>query len=339
MVRLHSLSCSSWTLCLTLVLTPLACADRACVQFDVAHTVAAQEVSTEQFLADNPDEKLIRIRIPVSSLVRLSSEESLLQYLYVVSGQLTKPFQIVDYAPKTQLATDVDGLITTEQGEDQSASIGINALAPHGFPIKSDASAKLSEGSRSTQRMKILPPKHLLSASGTMHRGASAYFKLKPSTQTTLEGTKTFEIVVRVRSNWRAGLLYVNCAAFGKPRGSGLVASDSLVCGQHGFVVGAHLAGDETAKLSVEKLAATQRQLTILASQQIETIEKRRFPSIGHKIGAALSVVKPRIPDSWLNELLTSGDFHSFERHLPRNIREAATTYREARSQVLAFAG
>ena len=310
-----------------------------CVRFDVANTVAAVDVSTPEFLASHPNEKLIRIRMPISSLVQLESEGSLLQYLYLISGTTANSFQIVDYAPKTTLATDVSGLISSEQSDDESTSIGVNALAPRDFPIKADASAKHSAGTHVSNRMEKLPPKQLVSASGTMHRGLSAYFKLKPSTQTTLEGDKTFEITVQVKRNWRASMMHVNCAAFAKPRSGGFSDKANVVCGQRAFVVGVHIAGDEEAKQSVEQLASTQHQLRQLASQHAELIEEKRYPSIGHKLGAALSLVKPRIPDAWLNELLTSGDFHPFERHLPIPIREAATSYRQARTQVIRFAG
>jgi len=306
-------------------------ADDFCVQFDVAQSISAEDASTTEFLADHPNEKQIRIRIPISALFH-ADQDPQLQFLYLVSGPTTSPFQIVDYAPRTILTTDVKGLISTEQAEDTATSIGINALAPPELHLKADATANHSAGSRNSQRMEVLPPKQLLSASGTMHRGVSAYFKLKPSTQTTLEGSKTFEVVARVPKEWRASLLYVNCAAFGKSK-------VKTICGQRGFVVGVHLAGDEAARRSVEQLASTQQQLELLARKHAKFIEEQRFPSMGHRLGGALSVVKPKIPNRWLNQLLTSDDFHSFERHLPQTIRAAATNYRQARAEVISFAG
>lgn len=309
-----------------------------CVQFDVAHTVAAQDVTTPEFQTNYPDEKLIRIQLPISSLIRMETEASLLQYLYVISGTTSHAFQVVDYAPRTTLMTDVNGLISTESSDDQSTTIGISAFSPHEFPVKTDATAKHSTGTRAAERMERLPPKQLLSASGTMHRGLSAYFKLKPSTQTTLEGDKMFEVTARVRQGWRASLLHVTCAAFAKARGGFSDASD-VVCGQRAFIVGVYSAGDVMAKQSVERLASTQYQLRQLAKKHEQTIAENRYPSFGHKLGAAFSMVKPKIPDQWLQELLTSEDFHSFERHLPRPIRTAATEYRQARTQVIRFAG
>lgn len=310
---------------------------RPCVQFDVAQTIAAVDVSTPEFLHTHPSEKLIRVRLPISSLVRLGREDSLLQYLYVVSGTGSTVFQVVDYAPRTTLGSDVSGDISIEESSGSSGNFGLKALAPLSFPVKADATAAINTSSSEAKRMSKLPPLELVAASGTLQRGTAVYFKLKPTTQTTLEGDKAFEIVARVPYNWRAGLLQVNCAAFAKVRGPS--TNENLVCGQNRFVVGAYSAGDEVAKQMVRKLSETQYQLKQLAITHAGEIADERFPSIGHKLGAALSLVKPRIPDRWLDQLLLSNDFRGFEKHLPRSIRMAATEYREARKQVIGFAG
>ena len=170
-----------------------------------------------------------------------------------------------------------------------------------------------------------------------MHRSTAAYFKLRPSSQTTLEGDKVFEVTVSVPYNWRAGLLQVHCVAF--TRAKSAAKKGEKVCGENRFVVGVYMSGDEVAKRSVSELATKQQQLQSLAVEHADTIADRRFPTIGHKLGAALSVTKPKIPEQWLEQLLLSSDFHDFERHLPRKLRSAANQYREARKQVIRFAG
>lgn len=333
MVRQHLLP---YLLLAVVALPASTLADQPCVRFDVPPMVDAVDVSTPAFLTANPAEKLVRIRIPISSLVRLDSEGSLLQYLYLVNGPGSTPFQIVDYAPKTATATDIAGPIVEEQTEGESSNIGFKAFTPQDFPLKADATAGHSSNNSISRRLERLPPQELLAASGTLHRGSSAYFKLKPSTQTTLEGSKQFEVVARVPYSWRAGLVKITCAAFSKRRGGD---DRNAVCGRSEFVVGIYMAGDEAAKQSVWRLAETQQQLRSLAMSHAQSIKDRRFPSLGHKIGAALSVVEPKIPDHWLDKVLSSQDYHAFERHLPRPIRSATTEYREARQQVNAFAG
>ena len=306
------------------------------VRFDVAQTTHASDVSDAEFLAANPGAKLVHIRLPISSLVDLRDETSLVQYLYFISGPASSSFQIVDYAPKTTLASDVAGPISVEQKSGDATNIGINAEVPHDA-LKANASATRNHSSSNSQRLQQLPPKYLLSASGTMHRGTAAYFKLRPSSQTTLEGDKVFEVTASVPYNWRAGLLHIHCVASNRTKS---VTHDSdSVCGENRFVVGVYMSGDEVAKQSVSELAAKQQQLQSLAAEHAEVIADRRFPTIGHKLGAALSVTKPKIPDQWLEQLLLSNEFHDFERHLPRTVRSAANQYREARKHVFRFAG
>jgi len=306
------------------------------VRFDVVQATHASDVSDAEFLAANPDAKLIHLRLPISSLVQLPDERSLVQYLYFISGPATTSFQIVDYAPKTTLASDVAGPISVEQNSGDSTNIGIKADVPHDV-LKANASASRNHSTSNSHRLQQLPPKYLLSASGTMRRGTAAFFKLRPSSQTTLEGDKVFEITASVPYNWRAGLLHIHCVASTRKKSVG--KESESVCGENRFVVGAYMSGDEAAKQSVSELVAKQQQLQSLAAKHAEVIADRRFPTIGHKLGAALSVTKPKIPEQWLDQLLLSNEFHDFERHLPRKLRSAANQYREARKQVFRFAG
>ena len=311
-----------------------------CVSFDIAPIVAAQDVSTDDFLRSNPDEKLVRIRIPVSSLVSLRSEKSLVQYLVIISS-LDGPsdFQIVDFSPKTELASDVEGTVKVERTEGSTGSLGVNAFALRELPVKGEATAAVSKKLTNATRVEQLPRLELVSASGTMDRGRSVYFKIKPSSQSTLEGDKVYEIVARVPYGWRADTLQVRCSAFSHPPRAKQQVSNVSVCVTDRFVVGVYVSGDEAAKQSVRRLATTQSHLKTLAFRHADAIEDETYPTWGHRLGAAFSLVKPRIPAHWLDQLITSHDYHSFERHLPRQVRSAATEYREARKHVDQFAG
>jgi hypothetical protein len=173
-----------------------------------------------------------------------------------------------------------------------------------------------------------------------MHRGAAVYFKLRPSTQTSLEGDKMFEIVARVPRSWRGGLAHIHCAAYGEPRGVKLSrGEEDLVCGTREFLVGIYLDGDDEARESVWNFAQSQQQLRKLAVTQAGRIDDERFPTWGHKLGAAFSLVEPRIPRQWLQEVLATPQLPEFSRHLPQNVRVAAARYDEARRLVRDLAG
>ena len=310
-----------------------------CVRFDVAEVVACQDVTPGGYSATNIGEKLIKARFPISSLIRLGREDSLIQYLYIIASS-SRPFQIVDYSPHTELKTDVTGHLSVETRRGKRTNLGIKAALPRESPVQSDAAANFSSTATDSVRFEKLPPRQILSASGTMQRGAALYFKLKPSTQTSLEGDKTFEIIARVPSDWRGGLMHVHCAAYGQARGISTLRDEAdLVCGRRAFIVGIYLEGDAEAKAAVWAFAQTQRHLRQLAVSQAGKIDKERFPSLGHKLGGAFSLVEPRIPERWLDRVLATPQLPEFSRHLPREVRVAATRYDEARRAVTRLAG
>ena len=324
---------------LAILALPVLAWSAPCVQFDVPQTLPARDATTAEFSQRNPDLRLIELRFPISSLVRLGSEDVLLEYLHLISPT-AGAFQVVDYAPRTTLQSQVKGSVSVETKRGSSSNLGIQAVTPQDFPVKGDASAAIGSNSSDAWRYQLTAPKQLIAASGTMQRGTSAYFKIKPSSQTTLEGDREFEIVAQVPSTWRGGLLRVQCLAFAKPRGVAPTRNQSeMVCGTRTFLVGAYLQGDRDARESVRKLAESQRQLVSLAAARADTIQSKRFPTLGHKIGAAFSMVQPRIPNQWLDRVLDDTTLPEFSKHLPQDVRRAVSQYDIARRAVFKLAG
>ncbi len=129
--------------------------------------------------------------------------------------------------------------------------------------------------------------------------------------------------------------MHVHCAAYGQSRGiSPLRGEADLVCGRRAFIVGIYLEVDAEAKAAVWDFAQTQRHLRRLAVSQAGKIDEERFPSLGHKLGGAFSLVEPRIPERWLDRVLVTPQLPRFSRHLPREVRVAANRYDEARRAV-----
>ena len=134
--------------------------------------------------------------------------------------------------------------------------------------------------------------------------------------------------------------MHVHCAAYGQARGIGTLRDEAdLVCGRRKFIVGIYLEGDVEAKGAVWDFAQTQRHLRQLAASQADKIDEERFPSLGHKLGGVFSLVEPRIPQRWLDRVLATPQLPEFSRHLPREVRFAATRYDEARHAVSRLAG
>ena len=146
--------------------------------------------------------------------------------------------------------------------------------------------------------------------------------------------------MARVPAEWRGGLIHIHCAAYGQGRGITRSQSESdLVCGMRKFVVGIYLEGDAEAKGTVWDFARSQQQLRHLAVTQANEIDDQRHPNLGHKLGAAFSLIEPRIPRGWLESVLATPQLPEFSRHLPEEVRIAAVRYHEARRAVTNLAG
>ena len=97
-------------------------ADLPTLQFDVKHRVACIDVSEDDHFKNVLGKRLIQAKIPVSTLVRHGSAQELLQLLIRVENP-DRSVQVIDYQPKTTLATDIVGNIGIETKQDKSAGV------------------------------------------------------------------------------------------------------------------------------------------------------------------------------------------------------------------------
>jgi hypothetical protein len=310
------------------------------VQFDVSDVVACRDITTSEFETANPDERLLELRFQISSLIHYGHEDDLFQYLYLVESP-ARSVRIVDCFPKTHLESDVAGPIQVEQERARSASLDIQANG--GWASMADVNLNGQSGNRTSSkyRFELLPPQELIAASGTTRRGAGAYFKLVPSARWTLEGTKDFAIILRVPEDWRADYFQVRCIAYGEARRTGLEAPQP-VCGAASFIVAMYLEGDVPAKQAASEFVDRERQLRHTAARHQRQIEQRQYPSLGHKLGAVFSVVDPKIPDRWLDQLLGSPDdevARAYQQRLPPPVDAAVRDYLAARQHLRREAG
>ncbi len=309
----------------------------ACVHFDVAETVACRTLSIDSSTRQvGNGEMLIEASFDVSSLIRLGSEDDLLQYLYVIESP-ERTVRVVDYTPKNQLAPLLASNVDVSQQTEKSASLGFNANGTTGAVLNASANASGGSKAATSTQFELLAPMHLLASSGTASRGAAVYFKLKPSRQTSLDGARQFTVVFRVPRNWRADYVRLRCAAFGRNVAGARGHHPRPVCGSAEFLVGLYLEGDSRAKEAARELARSERRLRSVASQQHRRIERRRYASAGDKLAALLNLAEPQIPEQWLQQVLrgdSSQRSYDFDRHLPNEVRQAVQDFCDARSHL-----
>jgi hypothetical protein len=146
----------------------------------------------------------------------------------------------------------------------------------------------------------MLPPQETVLASGTVQYGHGVFFKLKPSTQTTLEGKKSFSAIFAVPRGWRGGCLKVQCQALGLDRGIVPNLDREVPSGLATFYLALYLAGDDQAESLAQRLGVReQKLLDALAQYRTMSAASHRpfswstwkWPKFGDKSALAADVM------------------------------------------------
>lgn len=296
------------------------------VHFDVLPVISAPEVTTEEFAEWNPDEKLIEVNIQVSTLMSHVSDGDIHYFLFRIESPRGR-MHVVDFSPRTLLQSDVVGNVGVQTSQQRDQSAGITAGGDLPAVVTLDATAGLTNKQSAQFKYEILPRQEVLMASGTTRRGTGAYFKLRPSSQESLEGSRDFQLVLRVPQAWRADKLVVYCYAYGaNPKGANRAA---VRWGQATFAVAVHAAGDIEAKhLAREYVTAEAdvRQLLVRHGSardhlqhrpaNLEQVWKRLVGAERHEHSAGKTYARMTLePDL----ALRSDQF----KQLPRNVQDA----------------
>ncbi len=303
------------------------------VSFDVSPSVGCRDVTTSEFASANPDERLVEARIEVSSLIRQGAEGDLLQFFYRFDSP-RQTMRMVDYLPRTTLASDLAGNVTVEKKQESTKGIGGAVTAPLAWPLKVTGSGELAAKSTDSTRYELVPPMNAVAASGTLDRGSGVYFKLKPSRSTSLEGAKHFAIVFRVPRSWRADYVHLSCSASASAPGLFGTPDGQVVCGQRKFVVALYAEGDASAKAAAGRLVRAEAELLKTISANRKELQRRFYPSVVQRVGAMLEGADAALPHEVAETLVYGGqaaDSERLELRLPPEIRQAVAKYAVAR--------
>ena len=331
--------------CLFAVTAALACAaspgavalaDAPRVQFDVAQTVSCRDVTPPSFAEIHPDERLVEATFQISALMHLGNQDDLIEFLYVVDSP-ERTMQVEDYLPKTTLSTDVVGSIGIDERKENTLTNGIKLDGEVSDYLKANVSRARTKTNGERVQYERLPPLELLSASGTMNRGAAAYFKLKPSPRTSLEGSKDFVLVLRVPAAWRGDYVRVRCDAVGYDRGMVRHFDETKHVGRGEFYVALYAEGDLEAKQAAHHVVESEQafRATVLARQK--AIADHRYKTPVHKLGSFFKVSEPDLPDAWFQNILRNpaeNDLQRYARHLPDDVRNSAEQYQSAKKKL-----
>ena len=295
------------------------------VYFDVSRTVVCTEIgdSSSPLHPIERGQKLVQARVSVSLLAYRGEAEAITECLYQFESG-TNTTQMIDYLPRTTMDTNVAGNIQVQKSSEVSdqvnlsVSAGIDSIRANGGGAKSDSS-------RAAFSYELIPPQEMVAAVGTIGRGTGVYFKLRRTPQISLEGSREFLITLQVPVDWRGGYFRATCQAVRRSN------RNASVLGSRTFIVPIYLAGDSIARRLAEDFADAEQLLYASARKHQHDVHRRSLPTIAHE----LSLVDPKIPTNWLDQVVAHPSVATaelgFERRLPTEIVAAIDGYREAR--------
>jgi hypothetical protein len=251
--------------------TPALRAGMPAVQFDVPPLIGCRDITTKEFAAANPGERLVEARLEISTLLGAGADNGLREYFFRVSSPGFR-MHVADYQPKTTLASEFAGNISVEQRNEATKSAGLTVSGVWNQLVKISGSGDVGSKESTATRYELLAPMEPVTASGTIFRGSGVYFKLRPSRQTSLEGSRVFSLILRAPSSWRGDYLHVHCEATGVRRGIVRSLDEPTQSGVRDFFVGLYLAGDREAKALAERMVRAEEVLRRSLIQHREAI-------------------------------------------------------------------
>ncbi len=312
-----------------------ALATGAVIRFDLAPTIAAKPAG------DCRDhDNIVQCQIRISSLIVAPDSPQIDQWLVVCQprgGELA----IVDYSPKTNAESNIEGPIEVKMTDESSAAMGLSLDGNYGHVVSTNIGADRGNKKIDSRQYALAPPRKTVTASGTINRGRGVYFKLRRSHRQILEGDKTFTLTFRVSADWRGSLIDVSVLAQSQHQALAGFDKQIKTMGQSNFVVAAYREGDAEAALVSRQLADAEQALRQIADEKLSNNRSTSLSGILRRIAITLDLDAPQDNGQWIWRLL-SGDADPYLdkeiQRLPVEVRVAALDYCDVRDQFVGLA-
>jgi hypothetical protein len=200
---------------------PIAAATGASVEFDVARAVECRDVTPRERILQYPTQRLVEVELPVSVRFNEVARGDVDEIDIEVSGA-TAGLRVQDFAPATQLASEItreiETTLTTKKARSLEGTLGGSLPIPgaEAARVTPSITGGLSGCETATEKINRLPPKDVVVVSGTYSEGRGVFFKLKRTSQTSLEGVHELAVTFVAPRNWTGAPLQVKCAALGQ---------------------------------------------------------------------------------------------------------------------------
>jgi hypothetical protein len=192
------------------------------VEFDFARLAEGRDVTPSACSQQYPSKRVIELTLPVSVRFRGVAMDDVEELDIEINGAASG-LTVYDFSPSTQLASDVareiETTTTTKKARSLDATLGGQLPVPYAEVIahvSPSINAGTSRNEMETEKFSRLPPKHAVVVSGTSSEGRGVFFKLRRSSQTSLEGLHELNVAFVAPADWRRGDIRVTCAARGR---------------------------------------------------------------------------------------------------------------------------
>lgn len=309
------------------------------VVFDMPYTVSCRDVTPPEFAAANPGDKLIEVKLGISSLLQAGKEQDLAQYFIRVETP-QRTMEVIDFLPKSARDSLHGGNTIVTKNSETTLSLGINITGHYQALTGTAVTPGISQKNGTCVKYELLPPLETVTASGTILRGSGCYFKLKASERNLLEGERDFALILRVPRGWRADYLHVRCEAEGIARGLVSSLDQRQRCGERDFLIPVYLEGDADARRAAESLSHAEAALRHVARVKAKEIQQRSVLSVSSQLGLSSGPSSGTIPADWQARLLFGHPSQaSIPRKLPREVVQAAQEFRSSQQALSRLSG
>ena len=324
----------------------LLAGDASIIHFDLPPVAVATPVSADETrAADQKGERetaplasgyeTVQVELNLSSMIATPDVPRIDQWLVRCVAR-DASLSVVDYWPRTEVASELGGPIAVKKTNEQSDSLGISLDAVYGHLGTGRAGADHGRKKVESLSYERIAPVHAVTAAGTIHRGRGAYFKLRWTTQQVLEGEKVFRLTFRVPQQWRGGLIDVSVVAQTEHQSFAGLDSEIRTLGSANYVVATYRAGDVFAKEHAEQLAIAEQKMRRLAIQHQQQTAIRSLPSLIHHVAKKLDGKSTTAGTVWMEQLIAGHADPYIDKQiskLPMDVRIAALDYYDARNR------
>ncbi len=301
------------------------------ISFDLPLITGAVPVS-----CDANGHRLVEVELRLSSMI-LSPKPKPIDQWVVRCQPRDESIMIADYAPRTEVASSIQGSIQIKTSDEKTSSAGISLDGNYTNLVRGHTGTDHGNKKSECQQYDRLAPVQAVTASGTINRGRGVYFKLKWTEQQVLEGEKVFHLTLSVPESWRTGLIDVSVIAQSERKSFGSWEAETETLGHAQFVVAVFGDGDQLAYQAATSLSRAEEALRIAAANAARK-EHSSLPSFLKNVTQLFDPQERVRSDAWVQGiLLATTNPHSDKDilRLPVQTRVVAIDYCEARDKFI----